>query len=453
MLNPYFVQLALPTRMVVIFLQFVTNHMFDDHDAGVFVSPKDSQMQRPLDSIINFFLGGFRRWDAQYYLHIAEHGYSYENSLAFYPLYPAFIGGITQTLRLALPLDMIVSFRELALVVGVCLNVVFFIKAAEALSRITDYVWTNRDLSDRAVFLFCNNPALIFFTAPYSESLFAWLSFSLMYDCSQKKFYRAMLPLSLSILCRSNGILNLGFFVYYIVQDLMTLPQWWKHMLKLNCAVLVAAVSFGVVQYYQYSLFCQDQDVKHTKVIVNYALQHDLILAGKFSEHNSSWCHQSIPFAYNYVQHHYWDVGFLRYYQLKQIPNFLLAAPIIAVFAYNLFPFFRDQLFSTILTPVYLVYLVRRQRTRDQRLFVFMVHAAVLWLTCVFFVHIQVSTRLLASSSPCLYWFCGITLPKLLRGQRLYWSSFDQMSRYTIIWCLIYCILGTSLFCNFYPWT
>jgi Gpi18-like mannosyltransferase len=35
------------------------------------------------------------------------------------------------------------------------------------------------------------------------------------------------------------------------------------------------------------------------------------------------------PNMYGYVQAKYWGVGLFKYYQLSQLPNFLLAAPIL----------------------------------------------------------------------------------------------------------------------------
>ncbi|XP_070667974.1 uncharacterized protein [Malus domestica] len=43
------------------------------------------------------------------------------------------------------------------------------------------------------------------------------------------------------------------------------------------------------------------------------------------------WCKARVPSLYNYIQSHYWGVGFLRYFQVKRLPNFLLASPILSL--------------------------------------------------------------------------------------------------------------------------
>uniref|UniRef100_A0A1I7XF83 GPI mannosyltransferase 2 n=1 Tax=Heterorhabditis bacteriophora TaxID=37862 RepID=A0A1I7XF83_HETBA len=41
-----------------------------------------------LDLIIHRLFAGFKRWDAVHMIHIAQYGYVFENSLAFFPLFP-----------------------------------------------------------------------------------------------------------------------------------------------------------------------------------------------------------------------------------------------------------------------------------------------------------------------------------------------------------------------------
>lgn len=46
-----------------------------------------------------------------------------------------------------------------------------------------------------------------------------------------------------------------------------------------------------------------------------------------------AWCRRPVPNLYSHIQSAYWGVGFLRYWQWKQLPNFLLAAPALLLTA------------------------------------------------------------------------------------------------------------------------
>ncbi len=48
------------------------------------------------------------------------------------------------------------------------------------------------------------------------------------------------------------------------------------------------------------------------------------------------WCESLPPFIYSYVQAKYWNIGFLRYWTVQQLPNFLLGAPpLILLFSFT----------------------------------------------------------------------------------------------------------------------
>ena len=49
-------------------------------------------------------------------------------------------------------------------------------------------------------------------------------------------------------------------------------------------------------------------------------------------ETKREWCSLFYPNLYGFVQKEYWKVGFLKYYELKQIPNFILASPVVRKF-------------------------------------------------------------------------------------------------------------------------
>lgn len=466
-------KLAIFSRIFVICLQCISNHLIEDHDAGdVFRAPLDLTLKkRKCDSIVEVLLGGFRRWDAQYFLHISEHGYTYENTLAFFPLYPLCIKIVRYVLINALPFF---SVHTLSLLIGIILNVIFFAKAANAIYELGRKVLRDQRKAEIAAVLFCFNPASIFFTAPYSESLYSWLSFALMLKCFEDiNSVLIVVPLSLSILCRSNGLINIGFVVYFGLKKMFmqnTILSFVTVFLKVFSILIIIAFHFGLMQVYNYYLFCFQKNFNFPDFVRNYAIKNDLIMAGnRTNDDQSPWCSSNFPVSYSYVQERYWDVGFLKYYEFKQIPNFLLATPIILIILVNAFKFFlRNQTFCWRL-GIFSIKpnVLRLTAIHDQNQFVFIAHAVVVTIFCMLFIHIQVTTRLLASSSPMLYFFCANYFVKptapskknddknkqqeslnIFDFRRLNWTQ-------TIIvyYFLCYFSLGTILFSNFLPWT
>lgn len=448
------VRLAIFSRCLVIVLQLISNLLVPDHDAGVFISPADkAASQTTCDSIIETVFGGFRRWDAQYFLHIAEHGYTYENTLAFYPLYPFCVRYSTYLLQSLLPFDC--SLHSFGLLVAVALNVFFFTKATTTLYRLTEYVFDDRRLARMAATLFCFNPASVFFTAPYTESLFSWLCFSVMLKCTQNRNSAALFPMALSMWCRSNGIINFGFIIYSVIAGAFKskrniVAELAKCVPKVFLCGLMAGIVFALPQVYYYSLYCTDYQMEMTDSVQKYGIINGYRMTGQFNRKIAPWCLYSLPFSYSYVQTNYWNVGFLHYYELKQIPNFMLAAPILTLSITNCLRF----LIMNLKTTIQLGFTSRRNTISSR--FVFVVHALALSLFCVFFVHIQVSTRMLASSSPVLYWICAQHFCQERPRLDYVNSMLKPKSIKTKLissWFLGYFTIGTILFSNFLPWT
>lgn len=122
--------------------------------------------------------------------------------------------------------------------------------------------------------------------------------------------------------------------------------------------IILCLGPFAAFQWYSYTTFCRlaflfpisftttlkvrllmsysllprlsSSDVQFPPAIIKAADKQGYILpGGDRGENISTWCDSDPPMAYPYVQAKYWNVGFLNYWEVKQAPNFLLAAPCI----------------------------------------------------------------------------------------------------------------------------
>ncbi|CAK4850246.1 unnamed protein product [Aphanomyces euteiches] len=144
------------------------------------------------------------------------------------------------------------------------------------------------------------------------------------------------------------------------------------------------------------------------------------------------WCAKVVPnisAMYMFIQHEYWGVGPFAYYQLKQIPNFLLAAPMIALASYSVWLGLKSghAIFHRRELAPYFIYL------------------AFLLGNALVVVHIQVITRFLAPCPP-IFWAAASLVDKSS-------TALSTAGRLTVLYFLIFTVVGAVLFPTFYPWT
>ncbi|KAM7469443.1 hypothetical protein LguiA_007626 [Lonicera macranthoides] len=237
-------------------------------------------------------------WDGVYFVRIAEcGGYEYEQSYAFLPLLPISISFLSRTVFA--PLIPLIGHRAVLGLSSYVLNNVAFLFAAVYLYKLSVIVLKDPEAALRASIL-------------YSESLYALLSIGGLYHLISGKTNYATLCLALSGSARSNGVLNAGYICFQTMHrayDVVFVNKRYYVLIAGALRSICVFVPFIAFQAYGYYNICLGRSVEETR----------------------PWCKARIPLLYNFIQSHYWGVGFLRYFQLKQLPNFLLAFPILSL--------------------------------------------------------------------------------------------------------------------------
>ncbi|KAJ7357581.1 hypothetical protein OS493_024389 [Desmophyllum pertusum] len=166
------------------------------------------------------------------------------------------------------------------------------------------------------------------------------------------------------------------------------------------------------------------------------------------------------------------ECGILRYFELKQIPNFFLAVPMIVLSSCAVLVYCCNKENLEIVKTLGLLQrkdkpdnMARRSIHQSNRktqnedidfyhnpgVFVYVVHLAFMTLFGFTSMHVQVITRFIASASPLIYWYSAHVIVKDtadLAHCRSMWRS-----QLIVGYFLLYFFIGTALHCNFYPWT
>lgn len=429
--------------------QFISNLIIPDHDAHVFNPPLWSLTNQTIyDQIIHKLFSGLRRWDAIHFLHIARFGYIYENTLAFFPGYPLLF-----IRPLGLILTKILSSSNAYLLSGILINFIFGFFNTYVLYKLGLKYHLTPNHALWSSILYIINPATIFFLAPYSETLFLFSQLLGHYYLKSDKIFYSYLCFALGSIIRSNGIISFGFICYYYLQKIYQKKTW---IIPIHYFILFF-LPFFLSQYYQYKEYCFEKSIPNELQI--YGINENLPMP--LTNFSSPWCLKTLPLSYQYVQKTYWNVGFLNYWQLKQIPNFFLALPIFIF----LIKFLRNWLNIIIKNGLWknkFTYLFLNKSPSkiniwfiEKDIFPHIIYTIFLSLFALFFMHIQVTTRFLFSSGPFLYLIFADQIKQynILNGNlRKIFYLFNHQT-FLFYYFFLYVIIGICLFSNFLPWT
>ncbi|XP_006354157.1 GPI mannosyltransferase 2 [Solanum tuberosum] len=423
-------------------------------------------------------------WDSVYFVRIAQCGYEYEQNYAFFPLIPICISLLSRTVLA--PLIPFIGQRAVLGLSGYVLNNFAFVLASFYLYRLSAIILKDSEVALRATILFCLNPASIFYSSIYTESMYALCSIGGLYYLMRGSNNIATLWLALTGFARSNGVLNAGYICF------QTMHRSYKAaFVRKNAGGTLLVLLSGALR----SLFII------SPFIAFQAYGYYNMCVGGTSDEMRPWCKARLPLLYNYIQSRYWGVGFLKYFQVKQIPNFVLASPILSLALCTIIHYVKlwpevfvslgfresspnkesaassmplgrsagsksvgfpsenrsdagqgDSLRRRKLAVREENYVVQPSEDEASEnpgfkpiiLVPFILHLVFMVATAFFVMHVQVSTRFL-SASPPLYWFGSYVMASPRLSKR--WGY--------IIWtyCAAYILLGSLLFSNFYPFT
>ncbi|OMO80937.1 GPI mannosyltransferase 2-like protein [Corchorus capsularis] len=207
---------AILSRLLLLILTVIWRTLLSPYDTSAPINPSclndhsTSAPTPPLFPSLGSAIENGVVWDSVYFVRIAQCGYEYEQSYAFLPLLPICISILSRTVFA--PLVFLIGHRAVLALSGYVVCNVAFVFAAIYLYRLSVIVLKDPNAALRASVLFCFNPASIFYSSIYSESLYALLSVGGLYYLSSGANIIAVICLALSGLARSNGVLNAGYF-------------------------------------------------------------------------------------------------------------------------------------------------------------------------------------------------------------------------------------------------
>jgi len=352
--------------------------------------------------------------------------------LAFMPGYPWLIRKIEIIFSLLAAATGWLNRSDCFVLAAISISLVSFVGSSLVLFRLLEQWKVPFRIKQLALWIHLLNPANIFFTTAYTESLYSMLSWLGILLIERGEYSLAWVPILAASCTRTNGILNVLFPVTTFFscatkgRDAILSTQMITLALRFAPAALSSILPFVAFDILNHRQIC---DIRNVGKIFNEQewIQICSKIATTYTFHGT----------YSIVQRKHWDVGLFRYYQLKQIPNFLLAFPILFVASSSV-------VFSAINNTETLRFAVPIQSNLGGSHFV---HLWLHILISVTWAHVQISTRLICSACPIIYVYYACLLDKS-RG-----CNNHSLNIFLLLFMFGYNFAGIVLHSNWFPWT
>ncbi|MGL5866293.1 MAG: mannosyltransferase family protein [Dermatophilaceae bacterium] len=195
------------------------------------------------------YLGRWDQWDAELFIHIAQHGYDgdpeRQGGKAEPQYYEAFFPGLPLALR---AVHLVIPNWQLA---GLLISFAAGAVAMVALFRIADREF-GPDVASRAVIALCLSPMAVFLAAGYSEALFMAFAFTAWLCAKQGRWGVSVILAACASTTRITGLyLALALLVEYLTATDRR-PPLFRSARSLAELALMAVPVLPVVAYFGY---------------------------------------------------------------------------------------------------------------------------------------------------------------------------------------------------------
>lgn len=374
----------------------ITPTYFDVSSATLIEKYSEQPALIPHPGFLEPLLDKFVAWDSVYLTKLSMEGIAFEHEWVFGPLFWRFFYYLMSTKNIY---DIVIMSLLLNAIChwASCIVLYYLTLAtfkAHMVSKERAHHW-----AQTCAFLCCIQPSGIFSTAPYTESITQLICYS-------------------GVLLRSLGRSRNSTPMYITSGILFSVAFGFRS----NCLLYGILYLYDLYHYYPTRRAAMS-------IIAGSFLGMALIIWTylpwrAYCPVRGAWCNTGSRSLVGYAQSHYWNVGFMRYFTLKNLPLLIIALPQLAIMALSLVYFrpYLDIRAEWIVTAVYLC----------------------VQLTVM---HVQIVNRV-STFVPLHLWYIGAILNQSTSQSYVY---SQRLGKLVVKWWIVWITIQTCLYASFLP--